>query len=110
MADHQTARQADRFFLRSYPNEKRHGAGLTALRDALTFGSFIEMRCAICKRPVDLSPANKFRPFCSERCQMIDLGTWASEKYRVAGKTVDETEHPDDDLSTEALKNKRHLN
>jgi uncharacterized protein len=68
------------------------------------------MRCAICKRPVDLSPANKFRPFCSERCQMIDLGTWASEKYRIAGKTVDETEHPDDDLSTEALKNKRHLN
>jgi endogenous inhibitor of DNA gyrase (YacG/DUF329 family) len=57
-----------------------------------------------------MSPANRFRPFCSERCQMIDLGTWASEKYRVAGKTVDETEHPDDDLSTEALKNKRHLN
>ncbi len=57
-----------------------------------------------------MTPANHFRPFCSERCQMIDLGTWASENYRVAGKTVDETEHPDDDLSAEALKNKRHLN
>jgi endogenous inhibitor of DNA gyrase (YacG/DUF329 family) len=41
---------------------------------------------------------------------MVDLGTWASEKYRIAGKAVDETEHPDDDLSAEALKNKRHLN
>ena len=41
---------------------------------------------------------------------MIDLGTWASESYRIAGKSVDETEHPDDDLSAEALKNKRHLN
>ena len=26
---------------------------------------------------------NRFRPFCSERCKMIDLGAWASEKYRV---------------------------
>ena len=57
-----------------------------------------------------MSPANPFRPFCSERCQMVDLGTWASEKYRIAGKTVDETEHPDDDLNADDLKNKRHLN
>jgi endogenous inhibitor of DNA gyrase (YacG/DUF329 family) len=41
---------------------------------------------------------------------MTDLGTWASEKYSIAGKNVDETEHPDDDLSAEALKNKRNLN
>ena len=41
---------------------------------------------------------------------MVDLGTWASEQYRIAGKAVDETEHPDDDLSREALKNKRNLN
>jgi hypothetical protein len=68
------------------------------------------MRCAICKKPVDMSPANPFRPFCSERCQMVDLGTWASEKYRIPGKTVDETEHPDDDLNADDLKNKRHLN
>ena len=26
---------------------------------------------------------NKFRPFCSERCKMIDLGQWATEAYRV---------------------------
>jgi endogenous inhibitor of DNA gyrase (YacG/DUF329 family) len=68
------------------------------------------MRCSICKKPVDMSRGNHFRPFCSERCQMIDLGTWASEKYRIAGKAADETEHPDDDLSAEALKNKRRLN
>ena len=28
-------------------------------------------------------PANKFRPFCSERCKLIDLGAWASESYRI---------------------------
>jgi endogenous inhibitor of DNA gyrase (YacG/DUF329 family) len=26
---------------------------------------------------------NRFRPFCSERCKMIDLGKWANEEYRV---------------------------
>jgi len=41
---------------------------------------------------------------------MIDLGTWASESYRVPGKAVEETEHPDDDLSREAQRNKRLLN
>jgi endogenous inhibitor of DNA gyrase (YacG/DUF329 family) len=29
------------------------------------------------------SADNKFRPFCSERCKLIDLGAWASESYRV---------------------------
>jgi|GEM_PF-257339 Uncharacterized protein conserved in bacteria len=26
---------------------------------------------------------NEFRPFCSERCKMIDLGAWASEEYKL---------------------------
>ena len=28
---------------------------------------------------------NPLRPFCSERCRLIDLGEWASGKYRIAG-------------------------
>jgi hypothetical protein len=27
--------------------------------------------------------ANRYRPFCSERCRLIDLGAWASENYRI---------------------------
>jgi len=54
------------------------------------------MRCPICKNPADLTPANRFRPFCSERCQMVDLGTWAGEGYRVPGAAVEDREHPDD--------------
>jgi len=27
--------------------------------------------------------ANAFRPFCSERCRLIDLGAWAAERYRM---------------------------
>ena len=29
------------------------------------------------------APGNPWRPFCSERCRMIDLGNWATEAYRV---------------------------
>jgi endogenous inhibitor of DNA gyrase (YacG/DUF329 family) len=30
-----------------------------------------------------LTADNRFRPFCSERCKLIDLGAWAAESYRV---------------------------
>jgi endogenous inhibitor of DNA gyrase (YacG/DUF329 family) len=39
--------------------------------------------CPRCKAPSLFSPANRWRPFCSERCSGIDLGAWASEAYRV---------------------------
>ena len=54
------------------------------------------MRCPTCKRPVDPNSNNRFRPFCSERCQMIDLGTWVEERYTVAGAAVEDHEHPED--------------
>lgn len=31
---------------------------------------------------------NPFRPFCSERCKLIDLGDWASEKHRIEGEEI----------------------
>jgi endogenous inhibitor of DNA gyrase (YacG/DUF329 family) len=33
---------------------------------------------------VPWSATSPFRPFCSERCKLIDLGAWADERYRVA--------------------------
>ena len=44
------------------------------------------VNCPRCGKPVHWSAESPFRPFCSERCKMIDLGAWASEEYRVAGK------------------------
>ncbi|MCH8533263.1 MAG: DNA gyrase inhibitor YacG [Saccharospirillum sp.] len=47
--------------------------------------------CPTCKKAVVYSTKNPFRPFCSERCKLIDLGEWASEGHRIAGKpAVDE--------------------
>lgn len=41
------------------------------------------MRCPICKKEV-LWEGNPFRPFCGERCKLIDLDNWLSERYRVS--------------------------
>ena len=45
------------------------------------------VNCPTCAAKVEWTEANKFRPFCSERCKQIDLGAWASDKYRVEGET-----------------------
>jgi endogenous inhibitor of DNA gyrase (YacG/DUF329 family) len=39
--------------------------------------------CPRCGASAPFSPDNAWRPFCSERCKMIDLGAWASEDYRI---------------------------
>ena len=46
-----------------------------------------EVRCPTCRR-VSPTEGNPYRPFCSERCRVQDLGNWASERYRVAGEPV----------------------
>ncbi|MBI5331409.1 MAG: DNA gyrase inhibitor YacG [Betaproteobacteria bacterium] len=38
--------------------------------------------CPTCGNPVEWRPENTWRPFCSERCKMIDLGAWANEEYK----------------------------
>lgn len=39
--------------------------------------------CPQCRELVEYSTENPYRPFCSKRCKMIDLGEWASESYRI---------------------------
>jgi endogenous inhibitor of DNA gyrase (YacG/DUF329 family) len=51
--------------------------------------------CPTCGNPVAWLPENKWKPFCSERCKLIDLGEWATEKYRVP---VQEVDGPDERL------------
>jgi endogenous inhibitor of DNA gyrase (YacG/DUF329 family) len=41
------------------------------------------MRCPICRKNVTWE-GNPFRPFCSERCKLIDLDNWLAERYRIS--------------------------
>jgi len=47
------------------------------------------VNCPHCAKAIEWIPENRYRPFCSERCKLIDLGAWASEKYRVASAKAD---------------------
>ncbi|HXJ17857.1 MAG TPA: DNA gyrase inhibitor YacG [Candidatus Polarisedimenticolia bacterium] len=47
--------------------------------------------CPICRKPTDSERDADF-PFCSERCRLLDLGAWASEKYRISQPAFDESE------------------
>ncbi len=40
--------------------------------------------CPHCGKEHQWDTNNRFRPFCGERCKLIDLGKWANEDYRVA--------------------------
>ena len=54
--------------------------------------------CPICRKPVDSATHADF-PFCSERCRLLDLGNWASEKYKITEPVMDESipENPERD-------------
>jgi uncharacterized protein len=54
--------------------------------------------CPICKKPTDSATDAEF-PFCSERCRLLDLGAWATEKYVVSNPIFDEEQTPEADRS-----------
>ena len=41
------------------------------------------VRCPSCGGDSVFAPSNPYRPFCSERCNQVDLGAWANEEFRV---------------------------
>ena len=43
----------------------------------------IYVNCPQCNQCIEYSFSNAYRPFCSERCRMIDLGQWANEGYKI---------------------------
>ena len=49
--------------------------------------------CPTCGKPAIWSAENPWRPFCSERCKLIDLGDWIEERHRIP----DTGENPDSD-------------
>ncbi len=59
--------------------------------------------CPTCEKPVDLTIKTPFRPFCCERCRLIDLGAWANEEYQIAGRSPSE-QLGDPDVESEEAK------
>ena len=51
------------------------------------------VKCPTCRREIDWSDS-AFRPFCSERCRLIDLGAWLSEQRAIPGDKAPEEPEP----------------
>lgn len=51
--------------------------------------------CPRCGEP-SVWEGNEFRPFCSERCKLIDLGAWASDEYRLPTQDAPSADNPED--------------
>jgi endogenous inhibitor of DNA gyrase (YacG/DUF329 family) len=46
------------------------------------------VKCPTCQRAVAWTADNTFKPFCSERCKLVDLGEWVMEERRIAGEPL----------------------
>ena len=57
------------------------------------------LRCPICKKRVKLRSA--LAPFCSERCRLLDLGNWASERYLIRSPLPDTEQAEEARMRTE---------
>ncbi len=49
----------------------------------------LKVKCPTCHREVEWSENSPWRPFCSERCKLIDLGAWANGDYVIPGKPME---------------------
>jgi len=48
--------------------------------------------CPTCNKPVAWVPEQQFKPFCSQRCKLIDLGDWATEAHKIPGEPAFQAE------------------
>lgn len=65
------------------------------------------VKCPTCGKEVEFT-GNEFRPFCSERCKMLDFGAWADEEYNLPAEASELSEE-DIDKVEKMLKEKQNL-
>lgn len=56
-----------------------------------------QITCPLCGKQDTWQPENAFKPFCSKRCKLIDLGEWASETRKIPGAPIDPFSFRDND-------------
>lgn len=50
----------------------------------------LTVECPTCGAPVEWNAKNEYRPFCSHRCKLIDLGAWAAEEHAIPGDNLED--------------------
>ncbi|MCK9529618.1 MAG: DNA gyrase inhibitor YacG [Gammaproteobacteria bacterium] len=57
----------------------------------------MKVKCPTCGKSVVWTPEQRWRPFCSERCKLIDLGEWAAERHAIPGEPAPVPDARDDE-------------
>lgn len=52
------------------------------------------VRCPHCGERAKATPENAWRPFCSRRCKLVDLGNWFEEENRIPGEPAEDAPYP----------------
>jgi uncharacterized protein len=65
----------------------------------------LRIKCPTCRKETTWEN-NPHRPFCSERCQLIDLGAWTEGRYRIPGENIDDEFWDSDEEEDEKKKRK----
>jgi endogenous inhibitor of DNA gyrase (YacG/DUF329 family) len=61
--------------------------------------SLEKIKCPTCGKNKTWIPENKYKPFCSDRCKLIDLGEWAHETRKIPSDPIDFNSISDDDAN-----------
>lgn len=65
----------------------------------VTFPTMTLVKCPNCGRETEYQ-SNDFRPFCSERCKMLDLGAWIDGEYTLPVEGTEMTEEDIEQIET----------
>ncbi len=67
-----------------------------------------KVKCPTCGKETEYNTENEFRPFCTERCKLLDFGAWANEDFALPTEETDLSEE-DFEIIERALKEKENL-
>lgn len=68
----------------------------------------MKVKCPTCQQDVEWSPNSEYRPFCSKKCQLIDLGEWAGEEKVISSPAQESDINNLDPEDIEAMLSKQH--
>jgi len=54
----------------------------------------LTVKCPTCKRSVNWNETSAYRPFCSKRCRLVDLGAWFNEEHAIPGEPALDGDDP----------------
>lgn len=63
----------------------------------------MQVKCPNCSKQVPWNQSSQYRPFCSKRCQLIDLGQWSNEEHTISETPQNSIDESSNEIDIEAI-------